>query len=116
MQTDPPCPDSTHDSHYDQQNDRYVYHYDPDGTATLTTTIVHAISEIADTDVTQGEFSLYDSVDPEALERIFAPNADGQPRVDGYVAFTILGHEVYVHANGDVIVYPPTGGESATTY
>jgi hypothetical protein len=106
MQTET-TPDTADDPEYDEANDRYVFHYDNDGTATVTTTIVHALASIADTDVSQGEFSLYDSIDPDALDRIFRPKADGTERIGGHVAFTALEHEVYVYANGDVIIYPP---------
>ncbi len=98
---------------YDQANERYVFHHDTDGSATITTTIVHALASIADTDVSQGEFSLYDSVDPDALEQLFAPKADGSSRSDGHVAFTALEHEVFVYADGDVIVYPPAAERHA---
>ncbi|THE65890.1 hypothetical protein D8Y22_05025 [Salinadaptatus halalkaliphilus] len=107
MQTESPA-SATTDLQYDQPNDRYVFHHDVEGTATLTTTIVHAIAEIADTDVSQGEFSLYDSIDPDALDRLFSPKADGTDRTGGHVAFTALEHEVFVYANGDVIIYPPS--------
>ncbi|MFC6716998.1 HalOD1 output domain-containing protein [Natrialbaceae archaeon GCM10025810] len=99
--------DDADDLQYDQTNDRYVLRYDPDGSATLTATIVHALASIADIDVSQGEFSLYDSVDPDALERIFGQKADGSRRTGGHVAFTALDHEVYVYANGDIVIYPP---------
>ncbi|WP_117363774.1 HalOD1 output domain-containing protein [Natrarchaeobaculum sulfurireducens] len=108
MQTELPSDDTTNGPRYDQANDRYVFHHDSDSTATITTTVVHALAAIADTDVSQGEFSLYDSVDPDALERLFSPKADGTERTGGHVAFTALDHEIYVYANGDVIVYPPT--------
>ncbi|QLG48791.1 HalOD1 output domain-containing protein [Natrinema halophilum] len=107
MQTELSPADDTTDLQYDQPNDRYVFHHDSDGTATITTTIVHALASIANTDVSQGEFSLYDSVDPDALDRIFSSKADGTERSDGHIAFTALEHEVYVYANGDVIIYPP---------
>ncbi|RQG91092.1 hypothetical protein EA462_03580 [Natrarchaeobius halalkaliphilus] len=108
MQTELSSADDVNVPQYDQPNDRYVFHYDSDGTATITTTIVHAIASIADIDVSQGEFSLYDSVDPDALEHIFSQKADGTDRTGGHVAFSALEHEVYVYANGDVIIYPPT--------
>ena len=107
MQTELSPTDGTNDLQYDQPNGRYVFHHDVDGSATITTTIVHALASIADTDVSQGEFSLYDSVDPDALEQIFGKKADGSERSGGHVAFTALEHEVYVYANGDVIIYPP---------
>jgi len=111
MQTELSSTNDDHDAHYDQANGRYTFRYEPDGTATITTTIVHALSSIANVDVSQGEFSLYDSIDPDALERLFRPKADGEPRLDGHVCFTALGHEVYVFANGDIFIYPPTGGD-----
>lgn len=107
MRTETTPSDETDEVRYDQANDRYVFHYDDDGTATVTTTIVHALAEIADTDVSQGEFSLYDSIDPDALDRIFRPKADGTRRTGGHIAFTALEHEVFVYANGDIIIYPP---------
>lgn len=109
MQTELTPSSDDHDSNYDQANGRYAFRYDADGPATITTTIVHALSSIANVDVSQGEFSLYDSVDPDALERLFSTKADGEPRLDGHVCFTALGHEVYVFANGDIFIYPPTG-------
>jgi len=54
MQTELSPADGTDDLQYDQPNDRYVFHHDVDGTATITTTIVHALASIADTDVSQG--------------------------------------------------------------
>jgi predicted 2-oxoglutarate/Fe(II)-dependent dioxygenase YbiX len=108
MQTETTPDDEANEVQYDQENDRYVFHYDGDGTATLTTTIVHALASIADTDVSQGEFSLYDSIDPDALDRIFRPKADGTERTGGHLAFTALEHEVYVYANGDIVIYPPS--------
>ena len=92
---------------YDQTNHRYYLHYDVDGPATLTTTIVHALSTVTNVDVSQGEFSLYDSIDPDALERIFAPKVDGSPRSEGHVSFVALDHQIFVHANGDIYIYPP---------
>ena len=107
MQTQFPPTTEPDELQYDHDNDRYVVQYDPDGTATLLSTIVHALTAVVDVDVSQGEFSLYDSVDPDALERIFASKADGSPRVGGHVAFTALECEVYVYADGEIHVHPP---------
>ena len=100
--TDPDAPE------YDAVNDCYRIHHDEDGTASITTTVVHALTRIVDADVSQGEFSLYDSVDPDALERLFASKADGSKRSDGHVAFRALKFDVYVYANGDIVLYPPS--------
>ncbi|WP_265112327.1 HalOD1 output domain-containing protein [Halosolutus halophilus] len=108
MRTELTHDDDADEYQYDQTNGRYVFHHDSDGSATITATIVHALASIAETDVSQGEFSLYDSVDPDALDRIFSKKADGTERSGGHVAFTALEHEVFVYANGDVIIYPPS--------
>ena len=113
MQQESP-PSDPADLQYDETNARYVGQYDVDGTATLTTTIVHALASIAEVDVSQGEFSLYDSIDPDCLERLFAPKADGTRRCGGHVAFTALGHEVYVYADGDIVIYPPESPQTQT--
>ncbi len=112
MRTDPYTSNLEDELPYDPEAGRYVLEYDPDGTATLTTTVVHGLAAITGIDVSQGEFSLYDSVDPDALERLFAPKADGSRRHDGHVAFTALDHEVYVHASGEIHVYPPEDGRT----
>jgi hypothetical protein len=98
--------DTVEDEHYDAENGCYVFEYDRDSTATITTTVVHALAAIADADVSQGEFSLYDSVDPDALEHLFGSKVDGSHRTNGHVAFRALDHVVYVYASGDVIIYP----------
>ncbi len=92
----------------EETDDCHRFEYDPAGSATLTATLVHALSAVADVDVSHGEFSLYDCIDPEALERIFAPKADGSVRSGGYVAFRALDHEVYVYASGKICIHPPS--------
>ncbi|ELZ01775.1 HalOD1 output domain-containing protein [Natrialba asiatica] len=108
MQTDCSPADDAADRQYDQPNDRYVFHHDTESSALVTTTIVHALASVTDIDVSQGEFSLYDSVDPDALNRLFRSTADGSERSGGHVAFTAVEHTVYVYANGDVVIHPPT--------
>ena len=46
---------------------------------------------------------LNDSIDPDALDAIFAPRHDGAPRTgDGYVEFSAYGYRVRVRKNGTV--------------
>lgn len=47
---------------------------------------------------------LYDTVDPDALERLFAPCNDGTPRARGRTAFPMAGCEVTVRGDGTVSV------------
>ena len=85
----------------------YYAHHDPNGAADLTTTIVHALADVMGDDVTGTEFSLYDSVDPDALDRIFAPKRDGTPRPPGHVAFSVEGYRVTVYSSGEIAITPP---------
>lgn len=90
-----------------QQPPQYQVTHDFDGSAELTTTIVHAISDIAGIDVSRTEGTLSDSVDPDALNRIFAPNADGTPRTNARITFTLWDHQVTVEGNGQITIVPP---------
>jgi hypothetical protein len=45
---------------------------------------------------------LHETVDPDALDRLFAPTTGGS-RTDGYIAFVFEGYHVTVHGDGEVI-------------
>lgn len=74
----------------------------------LTAAIVSAVSEVADCDdlVSEGDV-LYDVIDPDALERLFADCHDGTARTAGHVVFELRGCRVEVHADGNHVVYEP---------
>ena len=48
--------------------------------------------------------AVYDVVDPDALNSLFAARADGTPRVDGAVSFTYRAYEFVVESSGEVRV------------
>ncbi|AEH36625.1 HalOD1 output domain-containing protein [Halopiger xanaduensis] len=79
-----------------------------DGPATLTTTVIHALADCMGVDPTDGRISLYDSVDPDALDRLFRPRHDGTPRSSGQLSFVVDDHRVTVHADGEILIEPPT--------
>lgn len=85
----------------------YVTH-EFDGSTELTTTLVHALADVADVDVTQAEFRLTDYVDPDALNRLFQPSGEGAAQVDGHVSFTVWGNQVTVYHDGQIVIAPPT--------
>lgn len=85
----------------------YRARHDPDGAANLSTTVAHAIAECLNVDVTDGSFSLYECVDPDALDALFRPRHDGVPRSGGSITFFVQDHRVTVHADGQIIVEPP---------
>ncbi|WP_265108891.1 HalOD1 output domain-containing protein [Halosolutus halophilus] len=96
----PPAPQSRSPSVY-----RAVH--DPEGTATLSTTVIHALADCTGVDVTDCRFSLYDAVDPDALDALFRPRHDGRPRTGGRLSFVVDDHYVTVTSDGEILIEPP---------
>jgi hypothetical protein len=68
------------------------------------TTVVRAVSEAVGVPPTDLPVELNDVVDPDAMDDLFAPRADGRPRAAGRVEFELLDCAVAVHADGRVVV------------
>jgi hypothetical protein len=90
-----------------QRPQTYYTKHDFDGEARLTTTLVHALSDVSGHDVTDAEFTLHDHVDPDALDLLFKPREDGTERMNGHLRFTVRGHEVTIYSNGQIAIVPP---------
>ena len=90
-----------------QKQQPYVVHHEFGGSAELTTTLAHAISDVTGIDVTDTGFTLNDYVDPDALDKLFQPKADGTQRTSGSLNLTILGCQVVIHSNGQIVLTPP---------
>lgn len=84
------------------------YHvtHDPESAAHVSTTVVHALADVMDVGVTDTGFALYDSIDPDALDRIFAATPAGRRR-PGHVAFAVEGYRVTVYSGGQIVITPP---------
>lgn len=50
--------------------------------------------------------TLYDAIDPSALDALFAPRSNGADRADGTVVFPFCRYLVTVRADGTVTVEP----------
>ncbi|OLZ39629.1 hypothetical protein A6E15_00910 [Natrinema saccharevitans] len=85
----------------------YRVSHDPTGPATLSTTVVHALADCMDVDVTDGRVALYDAVDPAALDELFRPRHDGRPRTGGALSFVVNGYHVTVSGDGEILIEPP---------
>jgi hypothetical protein len=85
----------------------YYAHHDFDGPAKLSTTLIHTLSEVASIDATDTESSLFQHVDPDALDRIFKPVSPEAPRANGHVSFVVWGYNVTVYSNGQIVISPP---------
>lgn len=67
--------------------------------------VATALARYHGEDVTAASTRLYDHVDPEALDAIFADRYDGRERRDGTIRFTVEDVVVVVRP-GRVRVYP----------
>jgi hypothetical protein len=85
----------------------YVVQHEFGGPAELTTTLAHAISDVTGIDVTDTGFTLQEFVDPEALDQLFAPTEEGTPRTNGSLSLAVLGCQVTIHSNGQIVITPP---------
>ncbi len=71
----------------------------------LTERIVTTVAEADGQSVDELE-PLYDVINPDALESLFASRADGSPRPDGEVSFQYAGYWVTVSSDGAVELDP----------
>jgi hypothetical protein len=75
--------------------------------AETTVAVAEAVAEVTGEPPTSTP-PLFEVVDPDALDRLFAPRSAGL--VDGRVVFPVADCWVTVHAAGRVAVSPPTAG------
>jgi hypothetical protein len=83
----------------------YQVEHDPEE-GRLSTTVVFAVASLENRAAEEME-PLADSVDPEALDRLFAP-VGGSERASGSVTFPFAGYAVTVSADGTVSLEPRT--------
>lgn len=80
--------------------------YRPSPTEPLSQTVVDAVADVKGIDPADLDERLYDCLDPDALDRLFAPvEADTADR-DGMVVFTMAGCRVEVQSDRVVLVTP----------
>lgn len=101
--TPTPAPPQMHP----QSPQHYILYHDFHGPAELTTTLLHAISDVTGFDVTNTEFTLSDYVNLDALNQLFEPKPDGSPRTNGDFRVTIWGCQVTIYSCGQIVIVPP---------
>lgn len=74
------------------------------GNEPLSAAVVDAVAEAADVDPANLGTSLYDRIDPDALDNLFSDRHNGMPRGSGHVVFTLLEYEVTVYSDGNVVI------------
>ncbi len=67
----------------------------------LSELLVYAMKETLDADAPR---TLYDVIDPDALDSLFAPRYNGEPRAPGEVILDYGGHTFTVESTGSVVV------------
>ena len=72
-----------------------------DASGSLIDQILTAIAESDGRSIEELD-PLYDVIDPEALETLFAPKVSGSPRPVGEVSFQYVGYWVTVSSNGAI--------------
>ena len=90
-----------------RETNTYYAQHDFEGPAKLSTTLIHAVSEVANVDTTNTESTLFHHVDPDALDDIFSPVDGDTPRAGGQVSFPVWGYNVTVYSNGQIIIEAP---------
>jgi len=75
----------------------YYAYYDPDGLRSVSGTVIRAVAEIAGVDPTTTRIPIEDSVDPDALDELFAASSG-----EASVRFEICGLGVVVRSDGTV--------------
>lgn len=88
---------------YDPETGTYRTRYVWESPVSLTTALVEVLAAVEDVDP-RDVGRLYSAVDPEALDRLFAPVATAGTREDGRVSFVVDGNRVTVDGTGAVTV------------
>jgi hypothetical protein len=98
--------DDTPDVEFDPDHGTYRAAYGWDRSEPLSTWVVEVVTQVKGCE-SSALTPLYYSVDPDALDRLFAARPDGTARAAGSVSFELDEYEVTVDASGDVTVRPP---------
>ena len=75
---------------------------DRDGETSLSIAVIEAVAEAEGVEPVEMESTLYEAVDPDALDRLFTGRE--LEAFAGRVVFELGAHEVTVQSNGDVLV------------
>jgi len=90
-----------------QTQQQYTVQHDFDSSASVTATLTHALANVAGVDVTQVESALTDTVNPDALDRLFLPSSERSVQINGHVTLDIRGYQTTLYGNGFISILPP---------
>lgn len=98
----------------DRVEEEYQFYHDMESDGSLSTTIVSALLEIEDVEVSNLGFALEDYVDTDALDSLFAPKLDGTPRERTRIEFTVPGYDITIESEGHITITDYEGRPSAS--
>lgn len=79
----------------------FEFEHDWDSDTALSTALITTVESISDGS-TFDTPPLFESIDPDSLDSLFADLRDGTPRASGELSFPFAGYEVTVYADGTV--------------
>lgn len=88
---------------YDPDRETYHAGFDWPGTKPPSIALVEAMAAVTDADPMNLD-SLYETIDPDALDDLFGHRPFGSSGFDGSVTFAFCGHEVSIHASGEIVI------------
>lgn len=91
---------------FDPESGVYRTNYNWSSRGSLSTAVLDAVGEAAERDALDLP-PLYEQIDPEGLENLFAP-IPGSERCTGSVTFPLGDYHVTIAADGEIVIYPPS--------
>jgi hypothetical protein len=78
----------------------------------LTTTVVEKVADRESVEPTELSPPLYEVIDPDAVNAIFADSDTGRSSGEGRIEFSYCGYQVVVRSDGQVSVRKPDASQS----
>jgi hypothetical protein len=91
----------------------FVRRHEFGGQTKLTTTLVHAVSDVTGANVSDVEATLNELLDPDALNLLFGPSADTGSRSNAQLTVTIWGYRITISTTGQITIHPAQGAHGA---
>ncbi|ARS91709.1 HalOD1 output domain-containing protein [Natrarchaeobaculum aegyptiacum] len=96
-------PETNCASQIDPEDQTAIASHDWETDESLSETIVSTVATLSGTEPDELD-RLYDRVDPDSLETLFAPTGGTARRNAGRVSFRLAEYTVTVHASGTIVV------------
>ncbi|WP_339106020.1 HalOD1 output domain-containing protein [Haloterrigena salinisoli] len=88
-----------------------VHHFDRDSDMTPSDAVIRTIAVVTDTEPEELE-PLYETIDTEALNKLFECHSNAPYSGEQVLAFTVDGWNVFVRDDGQIRVCDPTGPDT----